>query len=537
VPKKNVRLDNVQETILETLDLVADSVTETMGPGGRNVMTTNLSGAPIITKDGVTVAGSIELEDEEKDLVCKIIKEAADRTNKEAGDGTTTSIALTRAIFKEGHKYVKAGHNVTRLKMEMNKGRRLILEALDGMAQKIDTTDQDELYSKLLNIANISMNGEEDVAKLVADAMTSAGRWGIVNVAENDKDENVLEKEDGVKLNQGWCSPFFCEERSDKRIILEDCKVLITSHKLASAGQLKLLEDALKPLINDATPLLVISSECSGEFLEHLVANNKKGRLKNCAIRPPYFGNIRKEFFTDLAILTGATVIEADQGHALERVESKHLGTIKKAEITESSTTLIGGGGDSAALSERIKVLEDEVDNIGYKDLNKAEERLAKLVGGVVLIKLAKQAHIEMEERRHRIEDAVHACKAALEEGVVPGGGAALVRAGATLDTDFLGQKILKEACTAPIRKIAENAGFSGDVAADRIVRELKDNETINALTRQKVDAFEEGIIDPLKVTKHAFANAVSIASILLTTNVLISPIPVDPMVNPYGVY
>lgn len=536
--KKNVKLEDVQETILETVNLVADAVTKTMGPGGKNVMTTSQAGAPVVTKDGVTVANSIELEDEEKDLICKVIKEAASRTNKEAGDGTTTAIALTRALFKEGHKYVKAGHNVTQIKREINEGRKLVLKELNTLVNKIDDTSKETMYKGLLDIATISMNGETEISELVARAIADAGKYGIVNVIENNKDENELEKEGGIKLNQGWASPFFNADRSSKRIILENCKVLITSHKLQNSSQLSDIEDALKPLIKDAAPLLIISSDCSGEFLANLVQNNKQGRLINCAIRPPYFGNIRKEFFTDLGILTGATVIEAEQGHVLDRVRYEDLGSAKRVEITDVTTTIIGGAGDQSEVEQRIKVLEDEVSEVGFKDLNKVEERLAKLAGGVVLIKLAnKQAHIEMEERRHRIEDAVNACKAALEDGMVPGGGAALVVASKVLDPKILGHQILKEACYAPMKKIASNAGISGEVSIYMISTDESGTETVNALTGEKVNAFIEGIVDPVKVTKQALSNAVSVASILLTTDVLISDIPVDIAPNPYGVY
>lgn len=534
--KKNIRLDNVQETILESVNLIADSVEATMGPGGRNVMTVTQAGAPVVTKDGVTVANSIELEDEEKDLICKIVKEAANRTNKHAGDGTTTSICLTRAIFKEGFKFVKAGHNVSQLKREIEIGRKKLLKELDSLTVKIDDTDKDKMYKELLNIANISMNGETEVAELVASAIAQAGKYGIVNVVENSNDSNVLEKVEGIKLNQGWVSPFFCKERGDKRIVLENVKILITSHKLQNAAQLMAIEEALKPLIKDASPLLVISSECSGEFLSNLVNNNKQGRLQSCAIRPPYFGNIMKEFYTDLAVVTGATVVEAEEGHELERVKYHHLGTAKRVEITEGTTTIIGGSGNKEALEQRIKDLKEEIKDPSYKDLNKTGERLAKLAGGVVLIKLARQANIEMEERRHRIEDAVNACKAALEDGMVPGGGAALIRASEVLDPTKIGEHILKVACEAPIRRISENAGFSGDVAI-YMVKDKAKTQTVDAIKQKIVDAFEDGIVDPVKVTRHAISNAASVASILLTTNVLISDIPVELPPNPYGVY
>lgn len=535
--KKNVRLNDSQEIILETINLMADAVTDTMGPGGKNVALTTQAGSPIITKDGVTVANSIELEDEEKELICKIVKQAADMTNKQAGDGTTTSIALTRAIFSEGHKFVKAGNNVTQLKREIYDGMRKVLANLKEITVPIEEDDKEKMYKNLLDIATISMNGEEDVAELVAKAIFSAGKHGIVNVTQNSSDENTLETVEGVKLNQGWASPFFCKERDEKRIILEDCHILITSHKLTSAAQLQSIEDSLKPLVKSGKPLLLISSECSNEFLSNMVANNKQGRLRNCAIRPPYFGNIRKEFFTDLGLLTGATVIEAEQGHSLDRVKFDHFGYAERVEISESETVIIGGGGDSEKVKERVKGLEQELKEPGFKDLNKTEERLAKLAGGVVLIKLASQSHIEMEERKHRIEDAVNACKAALEEGIVPGGGAALVMASKDLNKDVLGHSILRKACTAPMKKICENAGFSGDVGVYIVSTADGNTETVNALTQKKVNALEDGIIDPVKVTRHALANAVSVASTLLTTNVIISDIPVETPPNPYGLY
>lgn len=535
--KKNVRLRETQEVILKTINLIADAVTDTMGPGGKSVALPSMSGGPIITKDGVTVANAIELENEEENLICTIIKQAADRTNKQAGDGTTTSIALTRAIFSEGHKYVKAGNNVTQIKREIDAGKRKVLKRLKLLTRAINDKDKNLLYKNLLDIATISMNGEVEIAELVAKAITDAGKYGIVNVIENSEDSNELEKVEGVKLNQGWVSPFFVKERGDRRIVLEDCRILITSHQFKNSSQLQDIEEALKPLIKEAKPLLIISSECSGEFLSNIVANNKQGRLVNCAIRPPYFGNIRKEFYTDLGYLTGATVIEAEEGHALERIKFEHLGYAKRVEITDTTTTIIGGAGNPEEIKERVTSLKSEVEEIGFKDLNKVEERLAKLAGGVVLIKLARQSHVEMEERRHRIEDAVNACKAALEEGIVPGGGAALVKSSEILDEEILGERILKKACAAPMKIIAENSGFSGDVAVYMASNETNDSQTINALSRKRVDAYESGIIDPVKVTVHALANAVSVAGTLLTTNVIISDIPIEVPANPYGVY
>lgn len=533
--KRKVNTGGAKDVIMTAIKLVADTVCDTMGPGGRNVIMESGAGMPMITKDGVTVANSIEPKDEELALAVKIIKEAADKTNKEAGDGTTTSIALVEKLYTEGRKYVAAGHNVTELKREIDAGKNKIIAELKKQAQKIE--DSENRLSELEDVATISMNGDVEMAKLVASAIDQVGPNGIVNVQESNDIENSLEKEEGIKIKSGWVSPFFCKKRDDKKIVLEDCSVLITSHLLKNVAQISLIEDALKPLIKNGKPLLIISSECSGTFLSNMVANNKQGQLTNCAIRPPYFGNIRKEFYTDLAIITGATVVEAEEGHDLGLITADHLGLAKRVEITDTTTTIIGGCGDPVEIQERIDQLKKEFEANKTKDLDKTEERLAKMQNGVVLLRLARRSNIEMVELKDRLEDAVNACKAALEDGIIAGGGAALVYASKVLDPSIPGENILIQTCLKPMERIAGNAGFSGDVAIDKIKEKDDFNYTIDALSKEVVSIKESGIVDPVKVTCAALDNAVSVASTLLTTKSIISIIPEENQFNPYQMY
>lgn len=530
--KKKIQYLNSKDSILKAANLMADVVCETMGPGGRNVILENSTYLPIITKDGVTVANSmLDLEDAELNLVARIIKEAADRTNKEAGDGTTTSIALTRAILQEGYKYIVGREDVTRLKRELTTGLQKVLVKLKDLARVINREDP---YAELYSTALISLNGDKEMAELVAKAITSVGLYGVVNVADGNGLHHETQKVEGIKMPVGWVSPFFCKNREDKKIIFEDCSVLITSHLLKNVAQLTLIEEALKPLIKSGKPLLIISSECSGSFLSNMVANNKQGQLTNCAIRAPYFGTVRKEFYTDLAIVTGATVFEAEQGHDLAKIKFEHLGHARRVEITDMSTTIIGGGGDIHKINARIEQLKNEAKDVDPEnDLDKIRERLAQLDSGVILIKLAKASSVESIELKHRIEDSINACKAALEEGLVPGGGAALFYASLSLDQSIPGEKVLLNACRAPLMKIHENAGFSGKVAI-HVLNAFKTCQTMDVVQNKVVDPFESGIVDPHKVTRSALINAVSIASTLLTTNAIISTIPEAAHYNPY---
>lgn len=528
-----VNILDARDQILKAIDILADAVQTTMGPGGQNVLLETDAGMPMITKDGVTVAKSIELEDPEQNLVARTIREAADQTNRMAGDGTTTSTVLARAIFKEGLKLVAAGENVSEIKRQILTARSLITKQLDETKTKIPLDSRKQILS---HIAKISLNGEVDMAEMIAEAIHETGVHGIINVQENTIYEDKMERVQGVEIGTGWTSPFFAKKREDEKVILEDARVFITSHKLQNAAQLGLIENAVKPLIKAGKPLLIIASEVSGSFLTNLIANNKAGQLTNCSIRAPYWGTVRKEFFTDLAAMTGARIIEADENDKLESLIYTDLGYAKRIEINALKTILIGGGGDEASMKDRILNLQTKAEKIDKtKDLDKVHERLAKLQQGVTLIKVRRESQIETEERKHRIEDAINACKAALEEGYVPGGGAALVQTKVVLDKQMPGFQILSKAIESPIMTIARNAGHKADIAS--VMAQADEGKAYNAITNTMADPLESGIIDPVKVTKAALFNAVSVAATLLTTNVLISKIPEENVPMQFPMY
>jgi chaperonin GroEL len=528
-----VNLENAREQILKAIDMLADAVARTMGPGGQNVLLETGAGMPTITKDGVTVAKSIELEDSELNLVVRTIREAADQTNRQAGDGTTTSTVLAREIFKQGLQLVAAGQNVSELKRQLIAAKDLIITALDNIKSEIPEESRKEI---LKHIATISLNGEEEIADMIASAIDETGVHGLVTVQENTTYKDEMERVQGVEINTGWVSPFFTKKRDQEKIVLEDCSVFITSHRLQNSGQLGLIEEALKPLIKAGKPLLIIASTVSDSFLVNLIANNKQGQLHNCAIRPPYFGTVRKEFFTDLATMTGARIIEADEGDKLESLKYQDLGFAKRVEISALKTVIIDGAGDPEAIKDRALHLEQKAKEISVeKDLDKVHERLAKLKQGITLIKVRRESHIEAEERKHRIEDAINACKAALEEGYVPGGGAALAQVIKLLNTSIPGQLIMAKALEAPIKTIAINAGNKGDIALSKA--QFAPGKAYDAMRDEVFDPLESGIIDPVKVTKTALFNAVSVASTLLTTNVLVSKIPQDQPAMPFQMY
>lgn len=529
-----VELKNVRNLIHETINVVGTAVESTMGPGGQSVLLETQAGMPIVTKDGVTVANSIDFEDQEYNIVAKIMKQAADKTNREAGDGTTTATVLTKEIYTQGHQLISAGYNCNELKRELEEAKDIVLNRIDSMSNKVD--DESKLQT-LAHIAKISLNGDEEMSKIVAEAVAATGTDGLVKVVDNTVTKDKLESVKGLNFPAGWASPFFAESRDDNKIVIEDCAILITSHKLTTLHQLAAMEKTLTYFMQKNIPVLFIASEVSGPFLTNLVANQKKGSLKNCAIRPPYYGMVRKEFFTDLAAATGGTVIEAEENMGLDLIEVSHFGYAKRIEVTNLDTTIIEGSADKAVLDVRVSKLRDiasETDKL--QDLDKVHERLAKLTGSVVLIKVAQKSQVEVEERKHRIEDALNACKAALEDGYVSGGGAALYYTSKELmASDKAGYKLLGKALQYPAKKILSNAGYS-----EKELHHLEtgaDSETIDATKGVKVVAYDSGIIDPAKVTKAAVENAVSVASTLLTTNVIISTNPPKNIVNPYELY
>lgn len=527
-----VELKSVRNKISEIVELFGDAVGMTMGPGGQNVLLETQAGMSIITKDGVTVANAIDLEDQESNLIARIIKQAADKTNKEAGDGTTTATVLTRSIYNQGFQLVAAGYNPNVLKKQMDLGKAKILKSLDNITTKIEESRKEET---LKHIAKISLNGDDEMASIISEAVAKTGTRGLVKVVDNHvaKDELVAVK--GLQFPAGWASPFFADANQSK-ITLENCAILITSHKLTTVHQLAALEKSLTYFMQKNIPVLFIASEVSGPFMANLVANQKKGSLKNAATRPPYFGMVRKEFFADLAALTGGSVIEAEEKMDLDKVEVSHYGYAKRVEITNLETTIIEGAGKPEHIAVRAHALEELAAKVDKdQDLDKVHERLAKLTGSVMLIKIARESQVEVEERKHRIEDALNATKAALESGYVPGGGAALYYATTELDSSIPGEMLLKKALEYPAKQICLNAGWSEKGLAELDKKDL--SKTFDARIGTIVDAYANGIIDPVKVTKAAVSNSVSVAGTLLTTNVIISKVPESQPMMPYQMY
>jgi len=560
--KKNVRTAETKSVVSQGLCLLEDIVCGTMGPGGRNVILENSSGAPVITKDGVTVAQSVpDLEDNELNLIVRIIKESAEKTNREAGDGTTTSICLTHAIYNAGVDIIESNKikNVNKLKKEIKDGVDLIIQSIDKYF-KVDIANlpDEEKKKYLYSIANISLNGDKKYASLISDVVAKAGLTSMIAVEDGKGYTDELIKIEGMQFNKGWVSPYFKQTEQQKEISLDNPYIFMTTFDLTSTGQLGLLEKALNPLIAGGKQLLIIAPNVSGGLLNSLIANNKQKNLVNCAVFAPYYGNVRKEFMQDLAISTGATIIDQAEGHSLSKVEVSHFGKCERAIVTATGTSIIGGAGDTSKVKARINFLKEEAKKVNpHNDLDKVHERLAKIEGGAYVIQLANQSYIEGLELKHRIEDAVNACKGALEGGIVAGGGATLFAAAKTsLDCSIPGHLILSKACEAPMEKILYNIGvdFSDrnellQFFLDKRIRSWeKEKEskpfsstyTISEKNDKGVklndDCFATGVVDPAKVTKHALSNAASVSATLLTTNGIISSIPeVNPM--PFSMY
>lgn len=527
-------VNKVHEKIAAAFHMIAEPVGTTLGPGGKNVLLKNFTGTPMITKDGVTVARSISLEDEEQDLIASIIKEAAEKTNKEAGDGTTSATVLAYEIFKEGAKLAAAGHRPVQLQRGILEGITKVSAELDSKATKVDQTDLDILKK----VATISMNGDEETAELVAKAVSAVGVTGSVTV-QSSRSGNKWYREEGVRINRGWVNPSFKEDPNSTKQVLEDCYILITSHDLQSPGQLADLGEALNPLAVKQKPVLIISSGMGASFLYSLMSNFKNGVLKSCPILPPYFGVVRREFFHDLAALTGATVIDKDEGHELAAVKLEHLGRASKVEVTAHETIIIGGQGKPEQLEKRKEALKTQLKNLkDLKDLDKVAERYAKLSGGIGIIELAHFSDVELEEKKHRVEDAANACKAALEEGFVSGGGSALYRAASkVLNTDIPGEGILLKACYNLIKRMGDNTGVSGEVIANQVKNWGQEGFAVDLRNGTLVDAVKTGILDPAKVVKASLANGGSVAAALLTTGAIVSDIPVqsNSFLEPYS--
>ncbi|NPU82912.1 MAG: chaperonin GroEL [Syntrophaceae bacterium] len=518
--KYNVK---ARERIMKGVDTLANAVKVTLGPKGRNVLISKTWGAPTVTKDGVTVAREIELDNKFENMGAQMVKEVSTRTSDTAGDGTTTATILAQAIYREGSKLVAAGMNPMALKRGIDKGVQIVTEEL----KKISKTVKDK--KEITQVGMISANNDITIGSIISDAMDKVGKEGVITVEDAKGMETTLDVVEGMQFDRGYISPYFVTDPEKMNIVLEDPYILINEKKIST---MKDMIPILEAVARTGRPLLILAEDLEGEALATLVVNKIRGTLKVAAVKAPGFGDRRKAMLEDIAILTGGQVVSDDIGVKLETVTLKELGTCKKIEIDKDNTTLVDGGGTSKAIQERVKMIRGqmEVTTSDY-DREKLQERLAKLVGGVALIKVGAATEIEMKEKKARVEDALNATRAAVEEGVVPGGGVAFLRCLPALekakvpDDEMYGVKIIMRAIEEPLRQIAANAGFEGSVVVEK-VKGKKGDYGFNADTGEYVAMFGAGIIDPTKVARLALQNAASVSALMLTTEAMVAEAP-----------
>jgi chaperonin GroEL len=522
--------------ILRGVNQLADAVKITLGPKGRNVVLGKAYGSPTITKDGVTVAKEIELKDSTENMGAQMVKEVASKTSDVAGDGTTTATVLAQAIFREGVKTVAAGANPMALKRGIDKAVERATEEIKKMAKPV----KGEMIAQ---VGTISANGDANIGELIAEAMNKVGKDGVITVEESKTMETALEFVEGMQLDRGYLSPYFVTDPESMEAVLENPFILLSEKKISSMRDiLPLLEQVAKA----GKPILIIAEDVEGEALATLVVNKLRGTLNVAAIKAPSFGDRRKALLEDIAIMTGGHVVSEDLGIKLENVKLEDLGSARKVSIDKESTTIIDGGGNADDLQGRVKTLKAQIEeSTSDYDREKLQERLAKLVGGVAIIKVGAATETELKEKKARVEDAMHATRAAVEEGIVPGGGVALIRAAKALDKfrifepdgdgevtgdvdEQIGVTIVKRALEEPLRQIVQNAGKEGAVIVEKVRAERNANFGYNAATDSFEDLVAAGIIDPAKVTRCALQNAASIAGLMLTTEALISDLQED---------
>jgi len=526
---KDVKFNtDARDRMLRGVNILADAVKVTLGPKGRNVVLDKSFGAPRITKDGVSVAKEIELEDKFENMGAQMVKEVASRTNDEAGDGTTTATILAQAIVKEGMKAVAAGMNPMDLKRGIDLATLKVVEAIKASAR--DVKDSDEVAQ----VGTISANGEAEIGRQIADAMQKVGNEGVITVEENKGLETETVVVEGMQFDRGYLSPYFVTNPDKMTAELEDCMILLHEKKLSS---LQPMVPLLESVIQSQKPLLIIAEDVEGEALATLVVNKLRGGLKIAAVKAPGFGDRRKAMLQDIAILTGGQVISEDLGMKLEGVTMDMLGTAKKIQITKDETTIVDGAGDKAEIEARVSQIRTQIEETTSDyDREKLQERVAKLAGGVAVIRVGGMTEVEVKERKDRVDDALNATRAAVQEGVIVGGGVALVQGGKALEglegvnaDQNAGIAIIRRAIEAPLRQIAENAGVDGAVVAGK-VRESSDAAFgFNAQTEEYGDMFSFGVIDPAKVTRTALEDAASVAGLLITTEAMVADKPEKP--------
>ena len=518
--------NNARQKMMTGINVLADAVRITLGPKGRNVVLDKSFGAPTVTKDGVSVAKEIELEDNFENMGAQMVKEVASQTSDVAGDGTTTATVLCQAIYREGVKAVSAGFNPMDLKRGIDKATRAVVEKLESISEPCKDN------KAIAQVGTISANSDPSVGEIIANAMEKVGKEGVITVEEGSGLDNELEIVEGMQFDRGYLSPYFINQAESQSVELEDPYILLFDKKIANIRDLlPLLEGVAK----SGRPLLVIAEDIEGEALATLVVNNIRGIVKVAGVKAPGFGDRRKAMLQDIAILTGGQVIAEEVGLSLEKATLEDLGNAKKVQITKDNTTLIDGAGTGSDIKSRIDQINREVeDSTSDYDKEKLQERVAKLSGGVAVVKVGAATEIEMKEKKARVEDALHATRAAVEEGVVTGGGVAFIRARVSLeglegdnDDQNVGINILKKALEEPLRQIVSNAGKDASVVLNEVAKG-KGNYGYNAATNEYGDLVKMGIIDPTKVTRFALQNAASVTGLLLTTEAMVAEAPQD---------
>jgi chaperonin GroEL len=524
MPKQLKFDEEARSALLKGVTIMAAAVKATLGPKGRNVVIDKKFGSPTITKDGVTVAKEIELKDKYENMGAQMVREVASKTSDVAGDGTTTATVLAQAIFREGLKNVTAGANP----MGLKRGIEAAVEAVVKDLKSISKSTKDK--KEIAQVATIASNNDKTIGNLIAEAMEKVGKDGVITVEESKSAETVLDVVEGMQFDRGYLSPYFVSDAERMEVNLEDAYVLIHEKKISvMKDMLPLLEQVARA----GKPLLIIAEEVEGEALATLVVNKLRGTLSACAVKAPGFGDRRKAMLEDIAVLTGGKAITEDLGIKLENIKLTDLGRAKKVVVDKDNTTLVEGSGKTKEIEGRIKHIRAQIDETTSDyDREKLQERLAKLAGGVAVIKVGAATETAMKEKKARVEDALNATRAAVEEGIVPGGGVALLRSSKAIDglklagDEKVGAMIVKRACEEPIRQIVENAGLEGSVIVEKVKSETVANRGYDAESMEYVDMLVAGIIDPTKVERVALQNAASVASLLLTTEALITDLP-----------
>jgi chaperonin GroEL len=523
---KSLQFDEAARRAMERgVNILADTVKVTLGPKGRNVVIAKSYGAPLITNDGVTIAKEIELSDPAENMGAQLVKQVAEKTNDVAGDGTTTATVLAQAMVKEGLRNLAAGAQPMELKYGIEQAVNAITEALRKNSTAVSGKSQ------IADVATISAQ-DKAIGDLIAEAMDKVGKDGVITVEESSTTGLELEFTEGMQFDKGYISPYFVTDADRMETILEDAYILISGQKISALSEIL---PVLEKVAQASKPLLIIAEDVEGEALSTLVVNRMRGTFASAAVKAPGFGDRRKSMLQDIAILTGGQVISAEVGLKLEQIDISMLGKARRVVISKDATTIVDGAGNKNDVAARVTEIRREIENTDSDwDREKLQERVAKLAGGVCVIKVGAHTEVELKEKKHRLEDAISATRAAVEEGIVVGGGAALVHAAAALDNDLgfegdraVGVRLVRKACDEPLRWIAENAGQEGYVVVSK-VRAMKPNEGFNAYSEQYTDLVKEGVIDPVKVTRSALANAASIAAMFITTEALVFETPED---------